>query len=156
FVSSIVYFLAMNFDRLYLGKVAPLELLGVYGIARTLSDVVNALSLRLCYYLVFPTVSASSDVSREQLRGRLASIRLAFLLAAAFGLSCFIATADFVIEILYDQRYQAAAWMLPVLFSGSWFSILSSVNESALLGLGKPSYGAAANGLRLAFILIAL
>ena len=61
-----------------------------------------------------------------------------------------------MIQILYDQRYQAAAWMLPVLFLGSWFSILSSVNESALMGLGKPSYAAAANGLRLGFILVAL
>ena len=37
FISSIVYFLSMYIDRLYLAKVVPLELLGIYGIARSIS-----------------------------------------------------------------------------------------------------------------------
>src|SRR6478735_2924059 len=38
FASSIIYFLASNFDRLYFAKAIPLAVLGVYGIARTLAD----------------------------------------------------------------------------------------------------------------------
>ncbi len=44
FMSSIFMFLCMNFDRLYLGSVAPLALFGVYGIARSLADLPNALA----------------------------------------------------------------------------------------------------------------
>ena len=39
---------------------------------------------------------------------------------------------------------------------GSWFSILAYLNKSTLLGLGKPSYNAAANGLKFGFLLIGL
>ena len=46
--------------------------------------------------------------------------------------------------------------MLPVLIIGSWFSILAYLNELTLLGLGKPSYNAASNGLKFAFLLIGL
>jgi O-antigen/teichoic acid export membrane protein len=47
FVSSMVFFLSTYIDRLYLGKVVPLELLGIYGIARSISDLTGNLVLRL-------------------------------------------------------------------------------------------------------------
>jgi hypothetical protein len=39
---------------------------------------------------------------------------------------------------------------------GSWFSMLVNLNESTLLGLGKPSYSAASNSSKFLFLLIAL
>ena len=156
FISSIFYFLSMNFDRLYLGKSAPLELLGIYGIARTLSDLLSALIFRLASFVVFPLIASSSDTPRDELHGQLASIRLVLLLVAALGLSLFAAVADLLIEILYDQRYHAAGWMLPLLIIGAWFSILCSLNESTLLGFGKPLYGTVANSLKFIYLLIGL
>lgn len=156
FVSSIVYFLSTNFDRLYLAKVIPLEVLGVYGIARSLSELLGQVVMRLGNYVLFPFIASHSQMPRSDLRGQLASIRVKFLLVAAIGFSLFVAAADFPIRILYDERYQAANWMLPILVMGSWFSILAVINESTLLGLGKPSYGAISNGLKFAFLLIGL
>ena len=69
---------------------------------------------------------------RHELRAQLAPIRMKFLLVAGFGFSLFAATADLAIGILYDQRYHAAGWMLPVLIIGAWFSIMSNLNESTL------------------------
>ena len=60
-IGSCVFFASMNFDRLYLGKVAALELLGVYGIARTFSELVNSLILRLSATLIFPIVAAGES-----------------------------------------------------------------------------------------------
>jgi O-antigen/teichoic acid export membrane protein len=156
FVSSIVYFLSTNFDRLYLGKVVPLQLLGVYGIARSISELLGLVVLRLGNYVLFPLIASHSQTPRAELRAQLASIRLKFMLVAAVGFSLFAATADLPIKILYDERYQAAAWMLPLLIMGSWFSILAFINEAMLLGLGKPSYSAISNGLKFAFLLISL
>jgi O-antigen/teichoic acid export membrane protein len=87
---------------------------------------------------------------------QVASIRAKFLLLAALGISLFVSVADLIIKILYDERYHAASWMLPVLIIGSWFSILGNLNESTLLGLGKPSYNAIANTLKFVFILSCL
>jgi O-antigen/teichoic acid export membrane protein len=156
FVSSIVYFLSSNFDRLYLGKVVPLQILGVYGIARSISELLGLVVLRLGNYVLFPLIASHSQTPRADLRAQLAPIRAKFLLVAAIGFSLFAATADLPIKILYDERYQAAGWMLPVLIIGSWFSILAFINESTLLGLGKPSYSAISNGLKFAFFLIGL
>jgi O-antigen/teichoic acid export membrane protein len=156
FLSSIVYFMSINFDALYLAKVIPLDLLGVYGIARTLSDALATLALRLSSVIVFPLIASSFEISRESLREQLASSRLALFLVAGFGLSIFAAIADVLVAVLYDQRYHAATWMLPVLLIGVWFSIMSSINESTLLGFGKPLYGAIGNGLKFGFLVIGL
>jgi O-antigen/teichoic acid export membrane protein len=156
FISSVVFFLSMYVDRLYLGKVVPLELLGIYGIARSISDLSGNLVLRLGNIVLFPFIASHSQTPRDDLRTQLASIRLKFLLLAAFGFAVFVTSADLAIKILYDERYQEASWMLPLLILGSWFSVLAYVNESTLLGLGKPSYGAVSNGTKLAFLLIGL
>jgi len=156
FVSSIVYFLSMNFDRLFLAKEVPFELLGVYGISRSISELLGMLFLRLGNVVLFPFIASHSRTPRAVLRKELAPIRARFLLAAAVVFSLFAATADLAITIIYDERYRAATWMLPVLVIGSWFTILANINESTLLGLGRPSYTALSNGAKFALMLIAL
>lgn len=156
FASSIVFFLSMYVDRLYLGSVVPVELLGVYGIARSISDLAGNLTMRLGNVVLFPFVASHAQTPRDQLHQQLSPLRAKFLLLAAVGFALFVSTADFAIRILYDQRYQAASWILPVLILGSWFSFLAYINESIILGLGKPSYGAASNGTKLVFLAIGL
>jgi len=156
FVSSIVYFLSTYIDRLYLGKVVPLEVLGIYGIARSISDLSSNLFLQLGNVVLFPFISSHSQTPRAELLERLAPIRAKFLLAAVLGFSFLVSTADLAISILYDQRYHAATWIVPVLIIGSWFSMLATINESTLLGLGKPSYTAISSSSKLIFLMIGL
>jgi O-antigen/teichoic acid export membrane protein len=86
----------------------------------------------------------------------LAPLRAKLLLLLTLPMSLAVATADLAIKILYDERYQAANWMLPILIIGSWFSILANLNETALLGFGKPSYSAMGNSLKFVFLVIGL
>jgi O-antigen/teichoic acid export membrane protein len=155
-LGAIVYFFSINFDRLYFAKVVPLELLGVYGIARSMSDLLGALAARLGSGVVFPFVASHLNTPRAHLRSELASIRGRFLLLAAVGCSLLIAAADLAIGILYDARYQAAGWMLPIMIVGSWFSIVAGLNESTLLGLGRPSYQAISNSLKFVLLFFGL
>lgn len=155
FFSSIVSFLAMNFDRLYLAKAFPLSLLGVYGVSRSLAEPVGQLVGQLIHVIVFPLV-ASSRTSSSSLRSTLAPIRLMLLLAVAAGLSLIAAGADIIVGVLFDSRYNDAAWMLPILLVAAWFAILCDLNDATLMGLGRPSYGAVANCLKLGSLLIGL
>jgi O-antigen/teichoic acid export membrane protein len=156
FASSIVYFLSANFDRLYLAKTIPLQLLGVYGIARTISELLSAAVQRLGGNVVFPFVASHLQLQRSDLRAQLAPIRIKFLLIAGFGFSIFATSADLAIDILYDQRYHAASWMLPVLVFGAWFAIMSNINESSLLGIGRPNYSVFGNGAKFGAMLIGM
>jgi O-antigen/teichoic acid export membrane protein len=106
--------------------------------------------------VIFPFIASHADRPRETLRRELIVTRGKFLVLVALGCSLFIATADLGIRVLYDQRYFAAAWMVPVLTLGAWFSMLAMTNESTLLGLGAPSYTAVANGVRFLLLVVGI
>jgi O-antigen/teichoic acid export membrane protein len=155
FLSSIIYFLATNFDRLFVGKALPFAIVGVYAVARSLADVLSMLVANFSSVIIFPGVAASEE-PRAQLKVRLRPLRLKSAIAFGIGICLFGAGAEFLVQLLYDSRYQAASEMLPVLCIGVWFSMLTSLNEAVLLGLRHPSYAAAANGLKLSCLVVAL
>jgi O-antigen/teichoic acid export membrane protein len=156
FLGSLVYYLSTTFDRLYLAGVIPLALLGVYGLARSLAEMLSLLAIRLGNSVIFPFIASHAETPRSELRGQVFWLRLNFLLLAAICFAFFASISDVVIKLIFDQRYHAASWMAPVLIAGTWFSTICSVNESTLLGLGKPNYNAMAYGLKFLWMLIAL
>lgn len=156
YVWSFLGFLCMSFDRLFLGHAASLAVLGVYGIARTIADLPVALAGRLGHSLIFPLISTMREEPRPELRRQVGPLRLKFLLAGALCLAPAIVAADLFIEIVYDHRYHAAGWMLPVLLIGGWASVLCAVGDYVLLGLGQPRYGAIANCAKLAYLAAAV
>ncbi|MBK6298252.1 MAG: oligosaccharide flippase family protein [Sphingomonadales bacterium] len=154
-LSTIVYFLSMNFDRLYLARSLPFQILGIYSVARSLADVISLLMARIGSLIIFPMVAAAGH-SEGALREKLSRGRTTMLLGGAVLVSLFVAASDLVVFLLYDDRYRTAALMLPVLAFGVWFSILCTLSESVLLGVGRPSYGALANLVKLVWLAVGL
>jgi O-antigen/teichoic acid export membrane protein len=144
FLSSIVYFFAMNFDRLYFAKQISLSQLGVYGIARSLADMLSLFVARASNFVLYPSVAAAG-LAPVDLRQRLLHGRRTLLLAAAVALGAFLALSEIIVRVLYDARYAEAGWILPVLCVGVWFNILTSTNDSILMGLARPAYPALSN-----------
>lgn len=155
FVSTLIYFLAMNFDRLYFADAIPLALLGVYGIARTFSETIMMLFQRIGNMLIFPRISASL-LRGADLRRSIGPMRMVLLLFIATGLAFSVSVADAFIFLVYDERYQAAGFFLTVLLFGTWFSILATISDAMMMGVGKPSGVALSNGVKLAVIVITL
>jgi O-antigen/teichoic acid export membrane protein len=155
FVSSIIYFLATNFDRLVLAKYVSLGALGIYGVARSLGDMLGQFSGRVGYAIIFPSVAAT-DLRGAALRIKLAHRRMQFLGAAIIAVAAFVALSDLLVRVLYDPRYLAAAQVLPVLGIAVWVGIISTVNENVLLGLGKPVYAAIGNATKLLVLVVLL
>ena len=156
FLSSLLSFLCMNFDKLYLAKTIPLATVGIYAIARTIADLPAFLAGRLGYSLIFPMVSSQHAATRTEIRSGLLALRTKLLTLAALGVACGIAFSDVAVWIIYDPRYSDAGWILAMLLIGTWGAILSAFSEYTLLGLSKPVYGVVANALKLAGILLLL
>lgn len=155
FVSSIVYFLATNYDRLILAKYVTFAALGLYGLARSLGDVAGQFASKLGGVIIFPGV-ASSGLEGVELRTKLRSRRRQFLLIALPGIAALVAGSDLIVQILYDPRYEATAHILPWVGLAAWVGILNTLNENVLLGLRRPVYMALGNAAKLAVLLILL
>lgn len=155
FLSSLVYFLAMNFDRLYLAEAVSLTLLGIYGIARTFADTITQLFQRIGSLLIFPKVAATEQRGYD-LQRAIRPMRLATLTLCAAGLAFGVAIADSFVYLVYDERYRAAGMFLTILLVGSWFGILAAIADAMMMGVGKPSGVAFSNAAKLALIVVAL
>ncbi|MGB3615663.1 MAG: oligosaccharide flippase family protein [Elainellaceae cyanobacterium] len=156
FVSTVLTFLASQSDRLILGKIFSLEMLGVYTVAFTLADMPRQVISRVAGQVIFPVVSKQANETRETLRGKLESKRWQLLIAMAVGVALLFNTGDYIINTLYDENYNNAAWMLPILAIGIWPMILFSLSNSILLAIGKSVYGAVGFNFKLIYMVIAV
>ncbi len=156
FLSTALTFLAGQADRMILGKLFSLEMLGVYTVAYTLSDVPRQLVSVLSGKIIFPVLSRMSDLPRPEFRRQLLHTRFRVLLLMALGLTILTCVGDLLILFLYDQRYKQAAWMLPLLAVGVWPNMLSQTIDQALYAVGRPSFSALGNFFRFIYIVIAI
>jgi O-antigen/teichoic acid export membrane protein len=156
FLGSIFTFLAEQSDRLILGKLVPLEILGIYTVAWTLASLPKQIMTQLSSKVIFPIVSKQSHLPRNQLRRKILKQRFRLLLSLFAIFIALICFGDWIIEFLYDDRYIQAGWMLSILTLGGWFSMLYYTASPCLLGIGKPLYNARGKGIRLVVVAISL
>jgi len=157
FVSTALTFFAEQADRLILGKILTLDVLGVYGVALTLADIPRSITLALSGKVMFPAITKLADEPREILRAKILKNRQPILIACAAGLALLVSFGDVAIKILYDDRYIQAAWMLPILALGIWPRVLCNTGiESALFAIGKIQYPAFGQFLRFLWTSIGL
>ena len=149
FFSSIVYFFAMNFDRLYFAKQISLSELGVYGIARSLADTISLFVTRASGFVLYPSVAAAG-LEAADLAAQVAS-RTAHLAPWSRGRTgsihgLFRCHRRLALRPALRRR---PAVILPILCVGVWFGILTSTNDSILMGLARPAYPAISNAAKL-------
>lgn len=147
FLATVLTFLAGPADRLIFGKLIPLALLGVYGIAANLAMLPTEAVSRLGSAVVFPALSRVAE--RGDFRQLFHRIRLPLVVGGAMLATGVIAAGPFLVRILYDSRYADAGWILQYLGAMSWFQILESVNGAALLAKGRSDWTAAGNASKL-------
>lgn len=152
FIASAIVFVAEQADRLILGKLLSFEMLGVYTVAYTLASIPKEIIRQISQKVIFPAVSEQSDLPRYSLRAKILHQRRLILIGCAIALAALVTVGDLVVETLYDQRYAAACWMMPILSCGIWFSLLFYTISPALLGIGKPLYSAQSNFARFGII----
>ena len=140
FVSTAMTFLAWQTDRLILGKLLSIEMLGIYGIALTLSDIPRQVVLAVSGKVIFPAFSKLVDLPRETFRAKIEKNRQPILIAMAFVLALAVSFGDLLVSTLYDQRYANAAWMMPIISLGIWPTILTQTIDPSLFAIGKPRY----------------
>ncbi|VWX53099.1 oligosaccharide flippase family protein [Novosphingobium sp. 9U] len=149
-LSSVSFYAAIFADRLYLGRVVSLATLGVYGLARSVSELPATVAGRLAFQIVFPFVAQHGDAfgTATPARKELGRMRGLFLLLVLAGIATVMAWSDWAVRLVYGHRYIEAGWMVSLLLVGGWISVLCSLNEATVFGRGAPRNVGFANLLR--------
>jgi len=145
FLSTALFFLCSQADRLILGKIFTLTMLGIYGIAFTLGDMPRQIIIAISSKVIFPSISMLAELPREDLRAKILNNRKLILIPLAVGLAIFVSFGDQLILTLYRKEYEPASWMMPILALGIWHTTLHNIMGSCLLAVGKSQYPAMGN-----------
>lgn len=154
--STALAFLAQQGDRLVLGGLLTIGELGIYSIALFLSQaLVNAIRT-LARRVLFPVYSQLLRQRPPDLKGRVLKIRVV-LLAGALPFCCALAIGgDALIELLYDDRYQAAGWMLQLLAVGAVADVINTSISPVVLAAGSSRSFTLLTAARLIFLLVCM
>lgn len=147
FLSAVITFFALNGDRVMLGGLITAEQLGFYAIAYFLATSLKDLIEKLTSNVWFPMLSQVHREEKEKIITVYYGIRRRLDLVIYLSVGLLYSLAPLIIQILYDDRYQAAGWMLQILaitIIGSSFRLGSTL----LLSMGNPKVGTIAVALR--------
>lgn len=137
FLSSILGFLLNNGDRLLFGGYLSASELGIYAIAFLMVSAMENLLRKLISSISFPALSELYRQDPDNLGKYYYKFRLPIDLLSLFLVGLVIAMGQSIVDLLYDDRYHDAGWMLQIL-TVSLFFIRYEVAGLCYLVLDKP------------------
>ncbi len=159
-IGTALTFLAGQSDRLILPKLLPkstaFQVLGVYGIAFSLSDLPRQIIAQFSSRVGFPFIAKFAHQARPEFRKALLKYRMMVLAVGAVLLTCTICLGDVFVLHLYKGPYHGAAWMIAIFGLGLWHTLLYSTISPAIMSLQKAHYNALANLLYFIALLVLL
>jgi O-antigen/teichoic acid export membrane protein len=144
-LATAFFFFASQADRLILGKYISFSLLGVYGIAYSVSDIPRAVINAFAQKVGYPFIAKMIHLPIQEFRKVFLQYRFRALLAGALMLCLMVHLGVPLVKRMYDHRYHGASWMVPILALGLWHTMLYATTMPALFSLGKSRYAAIGN-----------
>ncbi len=148
FLSTALSFLAAQSDRMIFGKLITLKVLGVYNIAMMAAMMPTAALSRLANTVIFPVLSRLFERG-EDVDKAFRDVRKPLLMLGGYLIAGVIAGAPVIINLMYDERFVEAGWMLRILSIGGWFGFLEYSIMSGLLAAGRTGWIASGAAARL-------
>ncbi|MCX5690843.1 MAG: oligosaccharide flippase family protein [Planctomycetota bacterium] len=136
FLSTSMTFLALQSDRLILGWLSSLDILGVYSIAYAFSRLPAEVTLRLAGQVQFPALAEVHRNDPTTTNAKLLASRRLILAVSQFGTLGIIIVSPWFFTQLYDSRYADAAVFAPLLSAATWPLLLQVAADRALLAAG--------------------
>lgn len=148
FFSTVLTFCVQQSDRLIFGKMIPKDLLGVYSMGVMLATMPTTALGSLANGVLFPYLSRLARDGRDL--GAVFDQRREPLLAlVGWVLGGLVAGGPAIVRLFYDERWQAAGWIVQLLALAGWFAALEITNGSLLLARGDSRLVAAAGAGKL-------
>ena len=116
-MSSVLYVLGVNADRLLLGALVDAKTLGLYSIAFALATMVGDAMSRFTSSVAMPALSELVRNGSDRLRTTYFRLRLPIDVAYIGASGALFAAGSELIHAMYDDRYAAAGPMLSVVDS---------------------------------------
>lgn len=151
FIASIFGYIATRSDVVIMGFWLSMEDLGKYSIAAIFAGMVVLVSSSISAKVLHPHFKKALEQRAGLSRVYSLRKKLNFVFAV---LCCTLAiSGDYLVRLLYDERYWAAGWMLQILALGKIGTFLTSTLRPILLAKGD-SFGVMLHQIAYCVVLI--
>ena len=137
FVSSILGFLLNNGDRLLFGFFLSAREMGIYAIAFMMVSALESLLRKLLSNVSYPALSEVYRHHSDSFSAYYYKFRLPIDVISLFTVGFVFICGHWVIDLLYDERYKDAGWMLEIMVFTLFF-IRYDIAGLCYLVVGKP------------------
>jgi O-antigen/teichoic acid export membrane protein len=156
FLSSIIFLLYSQGDRMILGKYFDTATLGVYGVAILLSEAVMGVISKLNGTVLYPALSRVANTDKPRLRNVFYRARLGTDILIVLPIAVLMVIGNVLVSLLYDSRYQDAGWMLQILCTRLLMNSVLLGSASCLIALGHTQYEVVQNISRTIWLFIGI
>jgi O-antigen/teichoic acid export membrane protein len=137
FVGTLFTYLGTQADRLIVSQWMDPAMLGVYGIASAIPLMIKSQLKSIGGKLLFPAYRELLERPGDEFRSRVRKLRAVMLgLSIVPILLCAIGGSRMV-DLLYDDRYASAGWIMQILSAGTVFSALNLSAGPLLMAHGR-------------------
>lgn len=137
FLSTLLTFFAYQGNNLVIPRLLGFTFLGIFSFASNLSQFAGGIVGMMESRVLFPSYSEVHRERPERLRSVLRRSRIVLNAVNCAVAMFFIFFGPLLIQIMYDDRYSDAGWILQLLALGSIMSLLPSTYTNVLLAQGK-------------------
>jgi O-antigen/teichoic acid export membrane protein len=156
FLSSAIFLVYTQGDRMLLGHYLDVRMLGIYSVAIMISEIVSGVISKLNNAVLYPALSRVINQDRHRLQEVFYKTRLGFDFVIVLPIAVLMVIASHIIALMYDARYQDAGWMLQILCVRLLMIAVLSTSEACLFALGKPKFSVVQNVCRAIWILVGI
>lgn len=155
-LSSAIFLIYSQGDRMLLGHYLDVKTLGIYSIAIMISEIVSGVIGKLNNAVLYPALSRVINNDRSRLKEVFYKTRFGFDVAIVLPVGVLMMLGTEVIALMYDPRYHAAGWILQILCVRLAMIAILSTSETCLFALGKPKFSVVQNTCRAVWILVGI
>jgi len=135
--STALTFFAGHGDRVVLGALLDMGALGILGIAAALAGIANEVLIQVGQKVLFPSYSELVRERPERVYAALRRARLVMLAVGWLASLALITLGERLVEVLYDDRYADAGWMLQLLATGMLVGAINTSYRGVIVAFGQ-------------------
>ncbi len=152
FGSSVMTFIGKQGDRLLLGHYMGIATLGIYSMAVFIAEAVVQAATAVTSGVLYPVFSRLQREEPARFSEVYYRAKLRLDAVTLLPIGGLMMLAQPVVDILFDDRYQSAGWMLQLLCIRAATTITLAQIENSLFALGLTRYGFFQNVVRTIWI----
>ena len=156
FINTAMAFLVARLDVFIFGSFAGMSMLGLYVLAKSLSDLVMRGLKTLSSNILFPVYSRLAERDIKSLRHKMFKARTILLVVFLPPLWVLILWGGDLIDLLYDDRYLEAGWFLQILAAGATATVIRVTIAPVLLAVGDSFRNMVGTAIRLSLQIVSM